>query len=111
MASTKLLFVKMIKPSKLDFLIDFKGGKCYKIDTSKSATPNPSLISSNKSLPKQAKDRMKELTELIELIGINRYGFVIETLNGYRMLLISDYANIVGDWVSAINSIIQQFVI
>jgi len=34
----------------------------------------------------------------------------VETLKGYKILLISENQNVVNDWISAINSIITQFV-
>lgn len=64
----------------------------------------------NKEREKLAKEREKERAELAELVGSTRSALVVETLTGYRILMISESDPVVNEWVYAINSIITQIV-
>jgi hypothetical protein len=117
LASTKLFFIKEGKVPKLDLYIDFKGGKCYRVDKhslSVNTTLNSITLSGSSSTStatqKLLKEKEKERTELLDLVGSSKSGFMVETLNGYKMLVINENASLVGEWVSAINAIIQQIV-
>lgn len=114
--------------------MDFKGGKCYKVETSppakKSLLSSASVVSGggesgagnnkdsnnntpskdNKEREKILKEKEKERAEIVELVGSNKSALVVETLTGYRILMISENDSLVNDWVYAINSIITQIV-
>jgi hypothetical protein len=98
LASTKLLFVKDSKTPKLEFFVDFKGGKCYKV-------------------VKMAKDdtnNVKEKSDIVDMVNGNssktkKSAFVLETLTGYKIVIMNESEALINDWHSAINSIILQF--
>ena len=75
LASTKLLFVKDSKNPKLEFFIDFKGGKCYKVESRSRKNSDPTMLGKdgNNNLNKE-KDKEKEL---LDLIGSSKYGFAV----------------------------------
>lgn len=97
----------------MEFSLDFKGGKCYKIENQKSKLTNNSKDTNNNNNngdeSKISKEKNKENAEIAELVG-TRNAFIIETTNGYKILIINDNEKIIDEWVYAINSIITQFV-
>lgn len=64
----------------------------------------------NKEREKALKEKEKERAEILDLVGSNKSALVVETLTGYRILMISENDQVVNDWVYAINSIITQIV-
>lgn len=77
LASTKLLFVKESKSQeKLELMLDFKGGKCFKVDKS-PIRKNSDYNSNSKDSNNNFKEREKERMELVELIGLSKYAFIV----------------------------------
>lgn len=79
---------RILKTPKLEFFVDFKGGKCYKIETnlkksSDSSNQNNSGVNKdnnnnvNKDKEKSLKEKEKERIELVELIGPNKSAFIV----------------------------------
>jgi hypothetical protein len=109
---------------KLDIPIDLKkeGGSCYKVDRSSNTTSNSNSASNkdnNNNSNKNEKIKLhlvhkfgrrdKEIEEILEdNIGINKCGFVIETLSGNKILVVHESEAVINEWITEINAIISQ---
>jgi hypothetical protein len=81
LVSTKLLFVKEGKNPKLEFVIDFKGGKCFKFEFQQRGfgrKGSSDLISkdTNNNLNMTEKERV----EVIDLIGSSKFAFIVRLI-------------------------------
>lgn len=124
---SKIVFVKVLKGGieKLEYSIDMKNARCYNIDSlrtfvntnNKDKNNNQSLSSKSKSYTSSNSSsssttkRDKETEELLDLVTQSKSALIIENYQSiFRILLINENVNIVNEWVSSINAIINQIV-
>ena len=76
----------------MEFFVDFKGGKCYKV-TNVRKSSNANVISGSNSKDnnnnvnsKASKEKEKEKAEIIDLVGNSKSAFVVR-YSFYRIFI------------------------
>jgi len=79
------IYFLILKTAKLEFFVDFKGGKCYKVmNVRKSSNANNNSViginskdSNNNVNSKASKEKEKEKAEIIDMVGNSKSAFVV----------------------------------
>jgi hypothetical protein len=89
----------MFKNQKLEFFVDFKGGKCLKFDTRRNRKPSDAISAAASSFFQNSKDtnnnlsnkeKEKERQDIMDIVGTSKHSFTVSSVkkkNFYNFFL------------------------